>query len=163
MATKKKAKKKLTKSKKTAGAKAKPAEKQTKKAPGKAAKKKSAPVKAAVKKKSVAAAKKKSVKSAPSRKTASLSELETRGSRAPRAFSRESQGPRSGQESGDLQGLSDVEGADSESVDELLEEGNAFEAGVVAGVEEADDDGPREVHTHEVPEDDVPEEYLDED
>jgi hypothetical protein len=69
--------------------------------------------------------------------------------------------PRSGQESGDLQGLSDIERADSESVDELLEEGNAFEADVVTGVEEAGDG--REVRTHEVPEDDVPEEYLDKD
>jgi hypothetical protein len=58
--------------------------------------------------------------------------------------------------------LSDVESADSESVDELVEEGNAFEAGVVAGVEEAGDRGEREVRTHEVPEDDVPSEYLDE-
>ena len=65
-------------------------------------------------------------------------------------------------ESGDLQELSNRESADSESVDELLEEGNAFEAGVVQGVEEADDSEGREVHTHEVPEDDVPEEYLDE-
>lgn len=62
-----------------------------------------------------------------------------------------------------MQGLSRVEGADSESVDELLEEGNAFEAGIVSGVEEADDSGVREVHTREVPEDDVPEEYLDND
>lgn len=68
---------------------------------------------------------------------------------------------RSGLQSGDLQGLSNVERADSESVDELLEEGNAFEADVVAGVEEADNADGREVHTHEVPEDDVPEEYLD--
>ena len=92
-----------------------------------------------------------------------MNKQETRRSRAPRAFSRDTQGPHSGEQSGDLQGLSDVERADSESVDELLEEGNAFEAGVVAGVEEADEDGPREVHTHEVPEDDVPEEYLDQD
>ena len=69
----------------------------------------------------------------------------------------------SGEESGDLQGLSRVEEADSESVDELLEEGNSFEAGIVSGVEEADDAGVREVHTGEVPEDDVPEEYLDND
>ena len=68
---------------------------------------------------------------------------------------------RSGAQSGDLQGLRDIEGADSESVDELIEEGNAFEADVVAGVEHADEDQEREVHTHEVPEDDVPEEYLD--
>jgi hypothetical protein len=66
-------------------------------------------------------------------------------------------------ESGDLEGLSRAERADSESVDELVEEGNAFEAGTVAGVEEADDHDTREVHTHEVPEDDVPDEYLDKD
>lgn len=59
----------------------------------------------------------------------------------------------------DFAGLSQVERADSESVDELVEEGNVAEAGVVAGVEEADDSDEREVHTHEVPEDDVPEEY----
>jgi len=66
-------------------------------------------------------------------------------------------------QSGDLQGLRNTGTADSESVEELLEEGNAFEADVVAGVEEADDDEEREVHTREVPEDDVPEEYLDKD
>jgi len=45
----------------------------------------------------------------------------------------------------------------------LLEEGNAFEADVVAGVENADDADEKEVRTHEVPEDDVPNEYLDKD
>jgi hypothetical protein len=70
---------------------------------------------------------------------------------------------RPGGQSGDLQGLSNVEEADSESVDELLEEGNAFEADVVRGVEDAGDHGETEVHTHEVPEDDVPSEYLEED
>lgn len=70
---------------------------------------------------------------------------------------------RSGKQSGDFQGISRREAADSESVDELLEEGNTFEAGVVGGVEEADDDETAEVHTHQVPEDDVPGEYLDED
>jgi len=69
----------------------------------------------------------------------------------------------SGRQSGDLQGLSDVEGADSESVDELLNEGNAFEADAVRGVEDADNADEREVETHEVPEDDVPDEYLDKD
>ncbi len=77
-------------------------------------------------------------------------------------FSGETSELRSGEQAGDLQGLSDVESADSESVDELVEEGNAFEAGVVAGVEEAGDRGEREVRTREVPEDDVPSEYLDE-
>lgn len=65
-------------------------------------------------------------------------------------------------QAGDLQGLSNVGDADSESVDQLLEEGNAFEAEVVSGVEDASDRGEREVHTREVPEDDVPGEYLDE-
>jgi hypothetical protein len=75
------------------------------------------------------------------------------------AFPREGRDARSGQQSGDMQGLSTVEGSDSESVDELLEEGNAFEADVVTGVEDAGNAEEREVHTHEVPEDDVPEEY----
>ena len=88
--------------------------------------------------------------------------LKARGRRGP-AFSSTLPGSRSGEESGDLQGLSDVESADSESVDELLEEGNAFEAGVVSGVEEADRRDEKGVRTREVPEDDVPQEYLDED
>ena len=69
-----------------------------------------------------------------------------------------------GEQSGDLQGLSNVQGADSESVDELLGEGNAFEADVVKGVEDAgdaDEGEVREVRTHEVPQDDVPGEYSD--
>ena len=39
--------------------------------------------------------------------------------------------------------------------------GNAFEAEVVKGVEDAGDADEGEVHTHEVPQDDVPGEYLD--
>jgi hypothetical protein len=68
---------------------------------------------------------------------------------------------RSGGQSGDLQGLPSLAGANSESVDELLEEGNAFEAEVVKGVQDAGDAEEGEVHTHEVPEDDVPGEYRD--
>jgi hypothetical protein len=48
-------------------------------------------------------------------------------------------------------------------VDELLEEGNSFEAEAVKGVEDAGAADEGEVHTHEVPEDDVPGEYLDKD
>lgn len=70
--------------------------------------------------------------------------------------------PSAGLQAGDLQGLSNLESADSESVDELLEEGNAFEAGVVAGVEDSRELEGKEVRTREVPEDDVPGEYLDE-
>jgi hypothetical protein len=72
-------------------------------------------------------------------------------------------GARSGGQSGDLQGLSNRAGADSESVDELLEEGNAFEAEVVKGIEDVPDADRGEVRTHEVPEDDVPDEYLERD
>jgi len=79
------------------------------------------------------------------------------------AFEPAGLGARSGGQSGDLQGLSNVGHANSESVDELLEEGNAFEAEVVKGVEDAGDADQGEVRTHEVPEDDVPEEYLDKD
>jgi hypothetical protein len=77
------------------------------------------------------------------------------------AFAPEGLSARSGGQSGDLQGLSSLEGANSESVDELLEEGNALEAEVVKGVEDAGDADNGEVHTHEVPQDDVPGEYRD--
>ncbi|HEY6267795.1 MAG TPA: hypothetical protein VIX11_05820 [Candidatus Acidoferrum sp.] len=79
------------------------------------------------------------------------------------AYSPEGLAARSGGQSGDLQGLSNLAGANSESVDELLEEGNAFEAEVVKGVQDAGDADEGEVHTHEVPEDDVPGEYRDKD
>ncbi len=149
MATKKKSKKavksKRTSSKRTSSQKAKPA---------RSAQKKRATKKQAAKKKSVRA-----VKAAkPSRQKTSRGKT----ARERAAFKQET-GPGSAGQSGDLQGLRDVEGADSESVDELLEEGNAFEADAVAGVERADDNDGQEVHTHEVPEDDVPEEYLDKD
>jgi len=78
-------------------------------------------------------------------------------------FGNETVKARSAGQSGSLQGLSDAAGADSESVDELIEEGNAFEGGVVAGVEAADRADEQEVHTHETPEDDVPGEYPDQD
>jgi hypothetical protein len=77
------------------------------------------------------------------------------------AFALEGLGARSGEKSGDLQGLSNIQGADSESVDELLEEGNAFEAEVVKGVEDAEGADEGEVRTHEVPRDHFPGEHLD--
>jgi hypothetical protein len=66
-------------------------------------------------------------------------------------------------QSGDTQGLSDVAEAGSESVEELLEEGQSFEAEAIGGVEDAPDPDMAEVHTKQVPEDDVPSEYLDRD
>jgi len=62
-------------------------------------------------------------------------------------------------QSGDTQALSDIEDVDSESVRELAEEGQDFEAGIISGIENAPDPDVSEVKTHEVPEDDVPEEY----
>jgi hypothetical protein len=161
MPAKKKTKKRQTKSKRTAGNKM-PMMKTAKKRETpkkKLAKKKASPKKLAVKTKAVGkktiAVKKKKV-SAPKKlgreKNQSVDTV---------ALSPEEPGARSGRQSGDLQGLSDIEGADSESVDELLEEGNAFEADVVTGVEDAGNADEKEVRTHEVPEDDVPDEYLD--
>jgi len=63
----------------------------------------------------------------------------------------------------DSQGLSEVERADSESIAELVDEGNIFEAGAVSGVQHADDADEKEVRIRELPEDDVPEEYDDQD
>jgi hypothetical protein len=162
MATKKKTRKKRAKAKRTAGKKVTKV-RQTKKmvkrnlAKKKMAEKKAAPEKMALKTKAVAkktiggkmvAPRKKQVR----RKSQSVDTV---------AFSLEPTVSCSSRQSGDLQGLSTVEGADSESVDELLEEGNAFEADAVMGVEDAGAAEGREVRTHEVPVDDVPSEYLD--
>ena len=70
-------------------------------------------------------------------------------------------GSNSAGQSGDIQQISDVAGADSESVEELVEEGNAFEADAIDGVESAKDPPVSEVTTRQVPEDDVSQEYLD--
>ena len=161
MAVKKKKKKK--KSKRTAGNKVTPMKKSAKKklarkreTPKKQLAKKAAQRKATVKTKAVGK-KTIGVKTA----TALKRQIREKSQSVDTvAFSPEGSGARSGQ-SGDLQGLSNVQGADSESVDELLEEGNALEAEVVTGVEEAGGADEGEVRTHEVPQDDVPEEYLD--
>lgn len=72
-------------------------------------------------------------------------------------------GPEAAGQSGDTEGLSRAELADSESVEELLEEGQAFEAGIVSGVENAREVDKGGVRTRQVPMDDVPQEYVDED
>ena len=79
------------------------------------------------------------------------------------AYSRRGLGARSAGQAGDTQGISAAERTYSQSVEELLEEGQSFEAEVVAGVENAPEPGESEVHTKEVPEDDVPEEYRERD
>jgi N utilization substance protein A len=72
-------------------------------------------------------------------------------------------GPDSAGQGGATQQISDTPIADSESVEELAEEGNAFEANAIYGVENARDPSVSELITHEIPEDDVPGEYLDSD
>lgn len=161
MTAKKKTKKKQTKSKRTARRKVTPTKKLANKKRGipkkKSAKKKPAQKKAAVKtktvgKKTIGAKTVSALKKRVGEKSQSVDTV---------AFSPEGPVARSGRQSGDLQGLSSVEGADSESVGELLEEGNEFEADVVKGVEDAGNADEKEVRTHEVPEDDVPGEYRD--
>lgn len=66
-------------------------------------------------------------------------------------------------QAGDLQDLSRHESTDSESVEELVAEGQYREAEIISAVEEADDPDQRELHPREVLQDDVPEEYRDED
>jgi len=58
-------------------------------------------------------------------------------------------------------GLSNEETAGGESIAELAEEGQSFEAEAVTGIERPYPD-EKEVRTHQVPEDDVPGEYTDE-
>jgi hypothetical protein len=109
------------------------------------------------------AKKKRSAK--PASKEIRSSEPSTLGGRT---FSESGQSPRrrisrSAGQSGDLQGLSRRAIVDSESVEELLEEGQTREAAAISGVENALEPDQAEVTTREVPEDDVPEEYTDED
>jgi hypothetical protein len=138
MATKKNKKRKQTKPKKVVSKKTTSKKMVTKKTPLK----KATPIKATLKKNRVRG-KSQSVATVAS---------EPEGLRA-----------RSGGQAGNLQGLASKAGADLESVDEVLEEGNAFEAEVVKGVQDAPDADESEVVAHEVPEDDGPEEYLDKD
>lgn len=73
-------------------------------------------------------------------------------------YRRRGLGAASGGQAGDIQGISTVSDIDAESVGELLEEGQSFEAEVVDGVENAPEPDEGEIRTREVSEDDVPEE-----
>src|SRR5882757_8623766 len=108
----------------------------------------------AKKKKIIKKAKKKAAKRRP-RGKADSAELA--------GYQRKGLGSFTGGQSGDIQGISGRAGIDSESVTELLEEGQTFEAEAVSGVENAADPDVSEVITHQFPEDDVPEEYKDPD
>jgi hypothetical protein len=120
--------------------------------------KKAAPQKLAAKKKSLAKkkspAKKKSAKKAARRRADVINPVTPSGRRG--------LGAASGGQSGDTQGLSRRSYDDSESVEELMEEGQYMEAETVGGVENAPDADQGEVRTRQFPEDDVPDEYKDE-
>lgn len=158
MARKKTARKKKTVSrkkptlKKAAARKVTPARKKTTK--------KAAPKKLAAKGKS-AAKKKSSVKKKPSRRKATRRRADVVNPVTPSGL--RGLGAASGGQSGDTQGLSRRSYDDSESVEELLEEGQYAEAEAVSGVENAPDADQGEVRTTQFPEDDVPEEYQNED
>src|SRR5579859_5171367 len=122
--------------------------------------KRAAPKKLAAKKKP-AARKKPSAKKKPVAKKATRRRAEVINPVTPSG--RRGLGAASGGQSGDTQGLSRRSYDDSESVEELMEEGQYMEAEAVSGVENAPDADQGEVRTREVPEDDVPEEYQNED
>ena len=160
MARKKTARKKKTAGskkptlKKSAARKAASARKKTSKKP--AVKKLAAKRKTSSNKKSPAKAKKKSpAKKATRRRAEVINPITPSGRRG--------LGPESGGQSGDTQGLSRRSYDDSESVEELMEEGQYMEAEAVSGVENARDADQGEVRTTQFPEDDVPEEYQNED
>ena len=87
-------------------------------------------------------------------------EDESTRSYSPVAAKQKGLGPYSGGQSGDTQGLSEEATADSESVSELVEEGSFFEADVVSGLENIPDGNVKEVRTRQLPDDDIPDEYL---
>ena len=70
-------------------------------------------------------------------------------------------GPDSAGQSGDLQGLDGREEADNESVRELVEEGQFYEASIVDAVENAPDADARPLKVRRRAEDDLPSEYAD--
>jgi hypothetical protein len=121
--------------------------------------KRAAPKRLAAKKKPLpkkkSPAKKKLVKKATRRRAEVINPITPSGRRG--------LGAASGGQSGDTQGLSRRSYDDSESVEELMAEGQYMEAEAVSGVENAPDADQGEVRTRQFPEDDVPEEYQNED
>jgi hypothetical protein len=125
------------------------------------AKKKPARKKKTSSRKKPAAKKKSAAKKKPIRRKKSSGRAEQQSTNPIAIRGRRGLGAASGGQSGDTQGLSRKEDVDSESVTELEEEGQYFEAEAVSGVENAKDPDQGEVTTSEVPEDDVPGEYRD--
>lgn len=135
----------------------------TKKKAIKKAKKKTAPRKPKKQAKKVKSRPKLALRKASKKKTAKKGVRGKAASGELVGLRRKGLGSFTGGQSGDIQGISGRAGIDSESVTELLEEGQTFEAEAVSGVENAADPDVSEVVTHQFPEDDVPEEYQDKD
>jgi hypothetical protein len=130
-----------------------------KKKPVKKAKKKAAPRKAKKQVKKAKSASRPALKKPSKKKTARKRPRGKANSAELAGYQRKGLGSFTGGQSGDLQGISSRSGVDSESVTELLEEGQTFEAEAVSGVENAADPDVSEVTTRQFREDDVPEEY----
>lgn len=129
----------------------------------KKAKKKTAPRKPKKLAKQAKSTAKLALKRAPKKKAAKKRPRGNASSAELVGYRRKGLGSVTGGQAGDIQGISARAGIDSETVTELLEEGQTFEAEAVSGVENAADPDVSEVVTHQVPEDDVPEEYQDKD
>ena len=134
-----------------------------KKKPAKKAKKRATARRAKKRVKKAKPAPKKVLKKAPSKKAAKKRPRGKAESVELVGYRRKGLGALTGGQSGDIQGISNRSGIDSESVTELLEEGQTFEAEAVSGVENAADPDVSEVITRQFPEDDVPEEYQEPD
>ncbi len=135
----------------------------TKKKTTRKAKKKTAPRKPKKTVKKAKSTPKRALKKATKKKAAKKRPRGKADSAELAGYQRKGLGSFTGGQSGDIQGISGRAGIDSESVTELLEEGQTFEAEAVSGVENAADPDVSEVVTHQFPEDDVPEEYKDPD
>ena len=126
--------------------------------------KKSKTAKASARGKKLAAKKKKPGRAARTKKKARKTRLRGRASAAALvSYGPRGLGARSGGQAGDTQGVSSAVDVDSESVEELIEEGQALEAEAISGVEDARDADESEVRVHERPEDDLHEEYRERD
>jgi hypothetical protein len=155
MARKKPSRKKIVGRKKPTGKKSTA----KKKAPAKKLVKKSSAAKTTVARRLIA--KKKTAKKKPAARKSRRGRETVVNPITPRG--RRGLGAASGGQSGDTQGLSRRSYDDSESVEELMEEGQYMEAEAVSGVENAPDADQGGVRTRQFPEEDVPEEYQNED
>jgi hypothetical protein len=71
-------------------------------------------------------------------------------------------GPDSAGQSGDTQGISGKTESSSESIEELIEEGQFTEAGILEGIEDSSEGDPLPLRPKQFPENDIPLEYQDE-